>query len=51
MLDDSEMMRDLFACFALVGIVSRGETTNQYEMARDAYKIADAMMQERVEKP
>jgi hypothetical protein len=47
MLSDDELMRDLFACFALVGIVSRGETTDQYEMAIDAYKIADAMILQR----
>lgn len=44
MIDDADMLRDLFACFALAGIVTRGEITNQYEIARDAYKIADAMI-------
>jgi len=45
------MIKDFFAGLALIGIVSRGETTNQYEMASDAYKIADAMMEERSGRP
>ena len=47
MIDDYDMLHDLFAAFALAGIVTRGETTNQYDMARDAYKIADAMTLQR----
>jgi hypothetical protein len=49
MIDDYDMLHDLFAAFALAGIVTRGETTNQYDMARDAYKIAEAMMFVRAE--
>jgi hypothetical protein len=49
--EEARMIKDFFAGLALIGIVSRGETTNQYEMASDAYKIADAMMEERSGRP
>lgn len=44
---DEQYLENLFAGFALTGIVSRGETTNQHEMARDAWKIARAMIEQR----
>jgi len=47
MIEDADMLRDLFACFAMAGIVARGEESNQYQIARDAYKIADAMTLQR----
>lgn len=47
MIEDAEMLRDLFACFAMAGIVTRGEENNQYQIARHAYKIADAMLMQR----
>lgn len=49
MFDDSDadLLVDLFACAALIGIVSRGEITNRHEMARVAYMIASAMLHEK----
>ena len=41
--DDGQALTDIFACAALIGIVSRGEITNRHEMARAAYLIAHAM--------
>lgn len=38
--------RDLFAVFAMQAILSgnQGTHTNRWELARDAYRVADAML-------
>jgi len=41
--DDGQVLTDIFACAALIGLVSRGGITNRHEMARAAYLIAHAM--------
>lgn len=43
--------RDLFAVFAMQAILSGqgGRDDNRWELARDAYKVADAMMEVREE--
>jgi hypothetical protein len=45
--------RDLFAVFAMQAILSghEGHHTNRWELARDAYRVADAMLEMREEKP
>jgi hypothetical protein len=45
--------RDLFAVFAMQAILSghEGSHTNRWELARDAYRVADAMLEMREEKP
>lgn len=45
--------RDLFAAFAMQAILSGhdGTHTNRWELARDAYRVADAMLEIREEKP
>lgn len=44
--------RDLFAVFAMQAILSgsEGRHENRWELARDAYKVADAMLVMRDEK-
>jgi hypothetical protein len=45
---DKEYLRDLFAMFAMNGIVSRGINENVVEkVAENAYVMADAMMEAR----
>ncbi len=47
-------LRDYFAAAALQGILAGhqdGAHPNFYSLARDAYRVADAMLKERVEKP
>ena len=46
-------LRDCFAMFVLNGIVSRGITghTDLSEVADNAYKLADAMLEARTPKP
>ena len=47
---DDEDLRDLFAGFALMGIVSRASNEPQFELvARNAYRIADAMIEAKYE--
>lgn len=46
---ESDELRDVFAIAALIGLVSRGEHTNPWEMARGAYSIAQAMIDVREE--
>ena len=43
--------RDLFAVFAMQAILSghEGHHTNRWELARDAYRVADAMLEMRNE--
>ena len=43
--------RDLFAVFAMQAILSghEGSHTNRCELARDAYRVADAMLEMRNE--
>ena len=43
--------RDLFAVFAMQAILSGNQGThpNRWELARDAYQVADAMMEVRGE--
>ena len=43
--------RDLFAAFAMQAILSghEGTHTNRWELARDAYRVADAMLKIREE--
>ena len=43
--------RDLFAVFAMQAILSghEGSHTNRWELARDAYRVADAMLEMRNE--
>ena len=43
--------RDLFAVFAMQAILSghEGTHTNRWELARDAYRVADAMLEMRNE--
>lgn len=43
--------RDLFAVFAMQAILSghEGTHTNRWELARDAYRVADAMLKMREE--
>lgn len=43
--------RDLFAAFAMQAILSghEGSHTNRWELARDAYRVADAMLEMRNE--
>jgi hypothetical protein len=48
-------MRDYYAGKALVGLLAYAATTGKYappddELAREAYKMADAMLLERVKK-
>ena len=45
--------RDLFAVFAMQAILSghEGTHTNRWELARDAYRVADAMLKIREETP
>lgn len=43
--------RDFFAAFALQGLVSYLGTHQIAEQARDAYKLADAMMAARMQPP
>jgi hypothetical protein len=47
-------LRDYFAAAAMQGILAGhqdGAHPNIYSLARDAYRVADAMLKERVEKP
>lgn len=44
---EGQTLTDIFACCALIGLVSRGHITNRYEMARAAYLIAHAMWEAR----
>ena len=43
--------RDLFTVFAMQAILSghEGHHTNRWELARDAYRVADAMLEMRNE--
>jgi hypothetical protein len=43
--------RDLFAVFAMQAILSghEGSHTNRWELVRDAYRVADAMLEMRNE--
>lgn len=43
--------RDFFAAFALQGLVSYLGSHNIADQAKDAYKLADAMMAERLKPP
>lgn len=49
---DSSLIRDLFAAFAIVRIRNDFPTKglDENSMARQAYKVADAMMKERAGK-
>ena len=45
---NSTAMRDLFAMFALAGMLAdKSSRDNVYILSADAYKCADAMMEER----
>jgi hypothetical protein len=43
---DDEYLRDCFAMFAMNGLISRGSIWH----VKEAYEIADAMIEERVKK-
>lgn len=43
----NEEMRDVFAALAMQGLVTRGASDNQHQIASWAYKVADAMLKER----
>jgi len=40
-------LRDYFAAKAIQGLLNNGMHPNVYELARDAYKLADAMIEAR----
>lgn len=44
---DGMSMRDYFAAKAMQALLSGGSHPNRYELAADAYKAADAMLEER----
>jgi hypothetical protein len=45
---NSTAMRDLFAMFALAGMLAdKSSRDNVYTLSADAYKCADAMMEQR----
>jgi hypothetical protein len=50
-ITDELSMRDYFAAQAMAALVSREERVsfNQWELARDAYRLADAMLEVRGE--
>lgn len=43
MSKDEEYLRDFMAMFAMLGLITRGET-NQYDIPHKAYEFADSMM-------
>ncbi len=43
---DNITLRDYFAAQAVIGLLDESHP-NVYQLARDAYKIADAMLEER----
>ena len=43
---DNITLRDYFAAQAIIGLLTESHP-NVYQLARDAYKIADAMLEER----
>ena len=43
---DNITLRDYFAAQAVIGLLNESHP-NVYQLARDAYKIADAMLEER----
>jgi hypothetical protein len=43
---DNITLRDYFAAQAIIGLLRRSHP-NVYELARDAYKMADVMLEER----
>jgi len=43
---DNITLRDYFAAQAVIGLLTESHP-NVYQLARDAYKIADAMLEER----
>jgi hypothetical protein len=47
---DNITLRDYFAAQAVIGLLTESNP-NVYQLARDAYKIADAMLEERERDP
>ena len=47
---DNITLRDYFAAKAIIGLLD-GSHPNVYQLARDAYKLADAMLEERERDP
>jgi hypothetical protein len=47
--EDGLDLRDYFAAKAIPALITGGMHTNVWELSRDAYKIADAMMEVRKE--
>jgi hypothetical protein len=47
---DNITLRDYFAAQAVIGLLVESHP-NVYQLARDAYKIADAMLEERERDP
>ena len=48
--EDGMDLRDYFAAKAIPALIQDGMHTNVWDLSRDAYKIADAMMEIRKEK-
>jgi hypothetical protein len=46
--DEGMSLRDHIAIQAMHAMIARGESFNTYAVARDAFKIADIMMEHRV---
>jgi hypothetical protein len=47
---DNITLRDYFAAQAVIGLLNDSHP-NVYQLARDAYKLADAMLEERERDP
>jgi hypothetical protein len=47
---DNITLRDYFAAQAVIGLLHQSHP-NVYDLARDAYKLADAMLEERQRDP
>ena len=47
---DNSTLRDYFAAQAVIGLLDVSHP-NVYQLARDAYKLADAMLEERERDP
>jgi hypothetical protein len=47
---DNITLRDYFAAQAVIGLLNDSHP-NVYQLARDAYKLADAMLEERQRDP
>jgi hypothetical protein len=50
-MEDKKERRDMFACFALMGLLSVSRTGTHKQIAKEAFTLADAMLEESEKSP